>query len=101
VITYVSVTPPWHAEAACRGRDPERWFPEKRKTLAEEIRAALPAKRICAGCPVLTECLATAFENDFGIWGGSTPAERERVAGRPDRVAVLLAELARQVGRVA
>jgi WhiB family transcriptional regulator, redox-sensing transcriptional regulator len=96
-LTYVSVTPRWHTEAACRGRNPETWFPEIRKTLGEEIRAALPAKRICAGCPVLAECLAAAFENDFGIWGGSTPTEREHVADRPDRVAVLLAELARQV----
>jgi WhiB family redox-sensing transcriptional regulator len=100
-LTYVSVTPPWHAEAACRGRNPETWFPEIRKTLAEEIRAAMPAKRICAACPVLAECLAAAFENDFGIWGGSTPAERERVADRPDRGAGQLAELHRQVGRVA
>jgi WhiB family redox-sensing transcriptional regulator len=102
-LTYVSVTPSWHAEAACRGRNPELFFPENRKTLAEEVKAAAAAKRVCARCPVVSACLEAAFANGdvFGVFGGSTPAERERVADREDRVDVLLAELHRQVGRVA
>ena len=47
------------------------------------------AKQLCAGCPVRTECLAEALDNqiEWGVWGGMT--ERERgpsfAAGRPPR----------------
>lgn len=55
---------------------------------------AAVAKRICAGCPVIEECLNTAlhWEVDedtgrpltdgyrFGVWGGMDPAQRARYA---------------------
>lgn len=39
------------------------------------------AKRICAGCPVRTECLAEALDNEveWGVWGGMTERERRAV----------------------
>jgi hypothetical protein len=42
------------------------------------------AKTVCAGCPVRDECLTDALEWEvpsrrFGIRGGFTPAERERL----------------------
>jgi WhiB family transcriptional regulator, redox-sensing transcriptional regulator len=39
------------------------------------------AKRICAGCPVKTECLAEALDNqiEWGVWGGMTERERRAV----------------------
>lgn len=35
--------------------------------------------RLCEGCPVLTECLdyAISSHQDFGVWGGTTPHQRE------------------------
>ncbi|MFG2441135.1 WhiB family transcriptional regulator [Streptomyces sp. NPDC048508] len=39
------------------------------------------AKKICARCPVKTNCLDTALEHSevFGVWGGMTVAERNRL----------------------
>ena len=45
------------------------------------------AKAVCTGkfdnrvCPLLEQCLEFALENNerFGIWGGTTPAEREKI----------------------
>jgi hypothetical protein len=55
----------WKAQAACRGKDPELWFPQQGDVARE-------AKAICATCPVQTECLnyAVTAAEDFGIWGG-------------------------------
>ncbi len=41
--------------------------------------SARPAKAICAGCPVRSECLQTALNDHeaFGIWGGMTTQKRE------------------------
>ena len=40
------------------------------------------AKRICATCPVQTECLAYAVDNreDYGVWAGTGQRERVRLA---------------------
>ena len=41
------------------------------------------AKAVCATCPVKAECLAAATDDDHGVWGGLTLAERAatRVCG--------------------
>ena len=99
--SYTRAIPEWHEKAECRDRDPEAWFPEERKTMAEEIRTTMNVKRVCVSCPVVRECLEAGFADqyslEFGVWGGSTPLERQAVAGREDRGDVLLAELERQV----
>lgn len=53
------------------GFDP--WFP-----LSGFDADGQAAKRICASCPVQDDCLAVAltYNEDFGIWGGLTAAER-------------------------
>jgi hypothetical protein len=73
----------WQQEAACKDvPDPDVFFPGK----GEDAEAA---KRVCAGCPVLGECLAFALatmraaDRDHGIYGGLTPAERARLRGGP------------------
>lgn len=65
----------WQTESACRGVDPELFFP------ATEDEAA-PAKAICATCPVRMACLAFALERNekFGVWGGMTEKERTRLS---------------------
>jgi WhiB family redox-sensing transcriptional regulator len=70
--------PPWQAFALCSEVDPEMFFPELGQPSA-------PAKKICAGCEVRTECLDYAMDNGelFGIWGGTS--ERERKAMRRRR----------------
>ncbi|MGI9092505.1 MAG: WhiB family transcriptional regulator [Mycobacteriales bacterium] len=69
----------WASQALCRGANPDALFVQG----AEQNRA----KRICAGCPVRTECLGDALDNrvEFGIWGGLTERERRALLRRrPD-----------------
>ena len=68
----------WMDRSACRGTDPEAFFPE----------AGHPpnlVKRICATCPVQPECLQYSIEEDMeGMWGGignTQRAELRRKAG--------------------
>ncbi|MFD7985463.1 WhiB family transcriptional regulator [Kitasatospora indigofera] len=59
---------------ACRSvPDPDVFFPE----VGDEVGAAR-ARRICAGCPVRSACLAYALAADepHGIFGGLDPKER-------------------------
>jgi WhiB family redox-sensing transcriptional regulator len=64
----------WRQAALCAETDPEAFFPEKGGSTRE-------AKRVCTGCPVLTQCLEFALDNDerFGIWGGLSERERRRI----------------------
>lgn len=64
----------WRRDAACAGTDPELFH---HKGLDEQ-RAA---KMICGNCEVKQECLREALvhEDPFGVWGGLTPKERDRL----------------------
>lgn len=64
----------WRKRAACRGIDPEVFFPASDEE-AEE------AKAICAMCPVRQACLehALAHREREGVWGGATERERRRI----------------------
>ena len=60
--------------------DPELFF-------AETIREQVAAARVCVGCPVRSECLAHALEQDIqhGVWGCSTARQRREQRRRtPD-----------------
>jgi hypothetical protein len=51
------------------------------------LRAAgwrvIAERRICRGCPVRRDCLATALtRHEWGVWGGTTEHERERLGMR-------------------
>ncbi len=50
--------------AACRGRDPELWFPDGCGDRSEAVG-------ICHGCPVRHSCLDWGVRTrQSGIWGG-------------------------------
>ena len=68
---------PWAAYGACRGADPNLFFP----TEEDDAAAAL---RICGGCPVQAECLEWALESRvrYGVWGGTTERDRRRLSRR-------------------
>lgn len=70
----------WSLRAACRGQSVELFY-----SLDEaDIERALA---LCAGCPVREPCLevATAEREQFGVWGGTTEAQRRRAMRRERR----------------
>lgn len=69
----------WRVSANCQHNDPNSLFVRGRKQH--------DVKSICAGCPVLTECLSHALDNriEFGVWGGLTERQRRALLkSRPD-----------------
>lgn len=73
---------PWMASGLCAETDPEAFFPEKGGSTR-------PAKKVCASCPVMAECLEYALRTDqrFGIWGGKSERERRKIRDQRRQVA--------------
>lgn len=81
------MTHSWTARAACRGLDPNLFFPPSRA-------AAIPAIAVCHSCPVRQACHDAAQDapHTYGVWGGEYwdhghPTRRDRTplksAGTP------------------
>lgn len=70
--------PEWMADAACRGLDPDLFVPVERQGPGGDNRHG-KALAVCAECPVRSDCLEYAITNreTFGVWGGTTPKQRE------------------------
>lgn len=66
-------------QPACAGTPLHIWFPDQQGNPADGWRDVALAKRICAGCDMRAPCLAAGMQEPHGVWGGLTPAERERV----------------------
>lgn len=72
----------WRDQALCRDVDPELFFPVGTGRSAQ--RQTAQAKAVCTGCPVVAQCLAFALAHlSEGVAGGTTPAERTALRGRP------------------
>ena len=75
---------------------PDDWYPVSASAEAARCEAA-GAIAVCTACPVRQECLELALRNwgvgQHGVWGGTVPAERERL--RAGRVAQITRVLAR------
>ena len=92
-------------QGACStsGLSPDAWYPATspaettaaRETTAKRETAA--ALAVCGACRVRQECLELSLRNwtlgQHGVWGGTVPAERERL--RAGRVAQITRVLAR------
>ena len=65
----------WRDRAACRGVDPELFFPGEGGAGAAAVRKSAA---ICAGCEVRAECLQFALSSpeQHGTWGGLSERER-------------------------
>jgi hypothetical protein len=59
-------------------RSPKYFFPEDFPDPDVRRVATKIAKRLCAECPIREKCFTYAIESNqrFGIWAGTTPAER-------------------------
>ena len=75
----------WYDRAACQSEDPELFFPIG--TTGPAQLQVLEAKRICARCPVQSECLRLAIliGMDYGVWGGTSEGERRALRRRITR----------------
>jgi WhiB family transcriptional regulator, redox-sensing transcriptional regulator len=64
----------WLDLGACRGLDPETFYPEDEED-------AEKAKAVCAQCAVRVTCLefALGHREKQGVWGGATERERRRI----------------------
>jgi len=67
----------WMAEGNCRNHPPATFFPSDGVGVDR-------ARKICATCPVVSECLEYALENriEHGVWGGASERERRRILRR-------------------
>lgn len=85
-------TQPWMRQARCVDADPGVFFPEK----GDNPQAA---KRLCETCPVTGECLAYALDLEadaggrYGVFGGSRPNERARMANHRRQAAAPACEV--------
>lgn len=77
--------PLWMDHGACVSAKQTLFFGEDTPTGKAKHRPvhadAHEAKEICSRCPVREECLNFAVDNNetYGVWGGLTPRERERL----------------------
>lgn len=69
---------PWAGEAKCAGEPSIEFFPET----PNRPKRALA---LCGICPVQKQCLyhALTFPEEYGVWGGMTERERERLRRQP------------------
>lgn len=85
----------WQESGACREADPELFFhPQNERGLAR-LRRDRAAKAVCARCDQRIECADYAIRarEPYGVWGGLTEEERERIYVR-----ITLANFPRQRG---
>lgn len=76
------MTQSWRDKGACRGIDPEIFYPADDDD-AEE------AKAVCDVCAVRQACLEHALvsREKEGVWGGATERERRRIIRQRRRTA--------------
>jgi WhiB family redox-sensing transcriptional regulator len=69
------MTAAWREQAACRGENPELWFPATTGTSKQRAHAVA----ICKQCPVRAQCLTYAVTRPelHGIWGGVSEKRRQ------------------------
>jgi WhiB family transcriptional regulator, redox-sensing transcriptional regulator len=65
---------PWQDDALCAQTSPDLFTVDKGESSTE-------AKKICAACPVVRQCLEYALRNDIrhSVWGGKTPNQRRLI----------------------
>lgn len=78
--------PQWRKRAACRGVDPELWFPVGNSGVGAS--QAEDAKAVCFGCDVRLACGQWAMDTnqDHGVWGGLTEDDRRALKRRAARL---------------
>ena len=82
--------------ALCAQTDPDLFFPDMETTKSDK------ARQICVRCPIMRDCLIESLgiprEHDWGIWGGSTLAQRRRINRGIATVNQIILETQREFG---
>lgn len=76
--------PRFSGRPACANAEPELFWGSRdpAKNRAKNARA----KRVCARCPVISECLSWALAHgERGVWGGTTAEQRGHMRARGSR----------------
>ncbi|MFC7344607.1 WhiB family transcriptional regulator [Saccharopolyspora griseoalba] len=83
----------WKLEGLCAEIDGEQFFPEKGCSTKS-------AKKVCAGCPVRMQCAVYAFAGNerYGVWGGLSEADRDKIRGDRARLEAFIADCANKAG---
>ena len=83
----------WRSRAGCADKYLHDW-------LGEEITVGMA--RICMDCPVRLDCLGEAlgrnYNDDVGVWGGTTAAQRFAIRENRLRISDVWEELREAVG---
>lgn len=74
----------WDQDAACKDTDPEVFFPEdlpsrNRADKLYQQQVTLTALATCGRCPVRELCLDFGLDEEWGIWGGTLPSQRQKL----------------------
>lgn len=70
----------WLNDAACKGMDPQMFYIDTRRSMNQpETRYAIS---VCKACPVVKRCLEENIHEQYGIWGGKTAEERQKMRAR-------------------
>jgi WhiB family transcriptional regulator, redox-sensing transcriptional regulator len=74
----------WQVDAACRGIDTSTFYHPENERGPSRARREMRAKSVCARCPVIDDCLRWALtaREPYGVWGGLSVDERERLLAR-------------------
>lgn len=75
----------WQFEGACANLDVSAFFSPEAERGAKRIHREESAKAVCRTCPVMERCRQHALESrePYGVWGGMTAGERQRLLERP------------------
>ena len=65
----------WVERALCQEVGIEVFYPPDDKPVARDFYAR--AKSICAKCEVIEQCRDYGIDETYGVWGGTTPVERQ------------------------
>lgn len=77
---YGSADENWRTYAECLNISVELFFPPDAIDGRRLPRSYYDeAKQLCSQCPVRVTCLERGMDEEYGVWGGLTRAERKRL----------------------
>ncbi|MFD3457890.1 WhiB family transcriptional regulator [Streptomyces sp. NPDC058691] len=78
----------WQRHALCRGMDSSLFFSPPGERGRDRQAREKEARAVCSHCPVIEACAWTAMSGpeQYGVWGGMSEADRNRLRRFPRKV---------------